>query len=367
MPVANKMITLPCFIHKQAAVEGAERGQEKKPMVKALFISKESKRKMIERVYSQKSMDRIKEYAVIYPEPVEKENMEEHKEYLKDVEVIFATWGMQELSKEEIGQYLPKLKAVFYAAGSVQYFARPFLNRGITVVSAWAANAVPVAEYALAQILLANKGFFQNVIRTKRDQASARKYSETFPGNYSTKVGILGAGMIGTKVIELLKPFNIEVLVYDPFLSDERAKKLGVRKCTLIEAFSQCQTISSHIANLPATVGILNGEHFSVMLPNATFINTGRGAQVVEKDLIEALDAEPARTAVLDVTDPEPPQAGSRLLEMENVIRTSHIAGGSIGQEVERMGVCIAEEFADYMEGKELKYGVTLKMLETMA
>lgn len=339
-------------------------------MKKAVFMlkqnNKEQSRKLIERVYTPESIGKISKYAEIYPEIVGKGNFEEHKEYLKNVEVVFSTWGMPTLSEKEIEEYLPMLKVVFYAAGSVQRFARPFLNRGITVVSAWAANAVPVAEYTLSQILLANKGFFQNAAITKKDYCSARKYSEMFPGNYNVKVGILGAGMIGTKVIELLKPFNIEVLVYDPFLSDERANQLGVKKCSLAEVFSQCQTISNHIANLPATVGLLNKEHFSKMLPNATFINTGRGAQVVEKDLIDALKEVPTRTAVLDVTNPEPLPCDSELLKMENVILTSHIAG-SMGKEVERMGCYMAEEFIRYIEGKELKYNVTLKMLETMA
>lgn len=335
-------------------------------MVKAVFMTQGCKRDMIDKVYSRESISRISKYAVIHSELIGKENLEEHKEYLKDTEVVFATWGMPALSEEEIGQYLPELKAVFYAAGSVQDFARPFLNKGITVVSAWAANAVPVAEYTLAQILLANKGFSQNSFKAKRDYYSAARYSYTFTGNYSTKVGILGAGMIGTKVIELLKPFNIEVLVYDPFLSDERAEELGVKKCSLVEVFSQCQTISNHIANLPATVGILNREHFSKMLPNATFINTGRGAQVVEKDLTDELKAVPTRTAILDVTNPEPPVQDSDLYKMENVILTTHIAG-SMSKEVERMGCYISEEFARYVEGKELKYNVTLKMLETMA
>lgn len=335
-------------------------------MVKAVFMSQGCNREMINRVYARESINTINKYAVIYPELVEKENLKIYEEYLKNVEVVFATWGMSELSEEEIGRYFPKLKAVFYAAGSVQYFAHPFLNKGITVVSAWAANAVPVAEYTMAQILLANKGFFQNNIITKKDYFSARMYSDTFSGNYSVNVGILGAGMVGTKIIELLKPFNIQVLVYDPFLSDERAEKLGVRKCTLTEIFLQCQTISNHIANLPATVGILNKEYFSKMLPNATFINTGRGAQVVEKDLIEALKTMPTRTAILDVTEPEPPLPNSEFLEMENVIITSHIAG-STSKEVERMGCYMAEEFVRFIEGKELKYSVTLKMLETMA
>lgn len=323
-------------------------------------------RELIEKVYTKESISEISKYASIYPEIISKEDMDKHIEYLKETEVLFSTWGMPVLSEEEIERYLPNLKAVFYAAGSVQDFARPFLKKGVIIISAWAANAIPVAEYTLAQILLANKGFFQNIVKAKRDYYSAKEYSEMFSGNYMVKVGIIGAGMIGTKVIELLKHFDIEVLVYDPFLSDEKAKQLGVKKCDLIEIFSQCQTISNHIANLPATIGILNKEHFNRMLPNATFINTGRGAQVVEKDLIQALKEVPTRTAVLDVTDPEPPAPDSELRKMENVVLTSHIAG-SMGREVERLGKCVVEEFIRYIEGKELKYSVTLKMLETMA
>ena len=76
-----------------------------------------------------------------------------------DADCLFSTWGMPALAEEEIARFFPKLKAVFYAAGTVQGFARPFLNRGIRIFSAWGASAVPVAEFTVSQILLANKGF----------------------------------------------------------------------------------------------------------------------------------------------------------------------------------------------------------------
>jgi phosphoglycerate dehydrogenase-like enzyme len=111
---------------------------------------------------------------------------------------------------------------------------------------------------------------------------------------------------------------------------------------------------------------MLNGRLFDKMAGNATFINTGRGAQVVEKDLIKALKEVPTRTAVLDVTYPEPPKPGSELYKMDNVILTSHIAG-SMNKEIERMGCFVADEFIRYIKGEDLKYEVTLKMLKTMA
>ena len=172
--------------------------------------------------------------------------------------------------------------------------------------------------------------------------------------------------MIGSLVCRMLKAYDVEVLVYDPFASDEKLADLGAKRATLDEIFSQCQTISCHIANLPSTVGMLTYEHFSRMKPNATFVNTGRGAQVVEPDLIRALKEVPTRTALLDVTFPEPPEADSPFWTMDNVFLTPHLAG-SLGQEVARMGAYMAEEYSRGAAGEAPKWEVSLKMLETMA
>lgn len=282
----------------------------------------------------------------------------------REVEIIFSTWGMPVLSEEEIRTCLPRLKAVFYGAGSVQTFARPFLNLGIKVFSAWAANAVPVAEYTVAQIVLANKGFFRTCRYT--DRAAARACSASFPGNYDSKVGIIGAGMIGKMVIERLKDYRLSVLVFDPFLPDDVAEALGVEKTTLERVFEECFVVSNHLANNEQTQGMLNGRLFSSMLPNATFLNTGRGAQVVEDELIATLTARPDLTAILDVTYPEPPRPESPLYTLENCILTPHIAGSS-GNEVRRMGEYMRAECDAYLRGAPCRYEVTAEMLKTMA
>ncbi len=246
----------------------------------------------------------------------------------------------------------------------MQRFARPFLERGIGVVSGWAANGVPVAEWTLAQILLANKGYFGN----EREFRAARSKKEAFRGrgNFGATVSLLGAGAIGRLVVELLRPFQLQICVFDPFLSDENAIALGVEKVTLDEAFARGAVVSNHLANLPATVGMLKGAHFAAMRPHATFINTGRGATVREAEMIEVLKKRRDLTALLDVTYPEPPRQNSPLWKMENVFLTSHIAG-SIGDEVVRMADYIIEEFEAWQSGKPLRYGVSPEMLETMA
>ncbi len=285
----------------------------------------------------------------------------------KDAEYIFSTWGMPKLSEEEIAEYLPSLKAVFYAAGSVQHFAEPFLKKGIKIFSAWGANAVPVAEYAASCILLANKGFFScSSFKGSRSYSAIKAASTGFDGNYKVYVGILGAGMIGRLVIERLKKSNIDIKVYDPFLDEAAISALGAEKATLEEIFSSCQTISNHMANKMETIGILNYSLFSKMKENAAFINTGRGAQVNENDLCRAMKDCPSRCAILDVTYPEPPKEDSPLHSLENIILTPHIAG-SLGNEVWRMGEYMKDEFFRLLNGEKTKYEVTLEMLERMA
>ncbi|MBR1836763.1 MAG: hydroxyacid dehydrogenase [Kiritimatiellae bacterium] len=287
-----------------------------------------------------------------------------------DAEVVFSSWGMPEFSSEEIAAHLPRLRAVFYAAGTVQAFARPFLERGIRVCSAWRENAVPVAEFAVSQILLANKGFFQTCRRCRSLEARAESYRifSAFPGNFDSRVGLLGCGSIGRLVAEALRKHRLEVLVFDPFLPDSAAEALGVRKASLEEIFSTCQTVSNHLANNAQTRGMLGYSLFSRMLPNATFVNTGRGAQVVEADLVRALEEAPGRSALLDVTWPEPPPAGHPFYGLPNVFLTPHMAGSS-GLEIRRMGEAMLEEFRAWRADPETPTPrcVTIPMLATMA
>lgn len=100
--------------------------------------------------------------------------------------------------------------------------------------SAGRPNAVPVAEFTVAQILLAGKGYFQGLRRQERaGRAAFDSYSNTFPCNYHVKVGILGAGWIGSRVLEMLKAYDLETLAYDPFASDEKLQALGAKRAHL--------------------------------------------------------------------------------------------------------------------------------------
>lgn len=289
------------------------------------------------------------------------------REDFTDVVAIFSTWGMAALTEEEIKKHLPSLKYVFYAAGSVQQFARPYMNCGVRVFSAWQANAVPVAEYSVAQIILATKGFFSLYPRTKLEPREKMiEVKRGFKGNYGARVGILGDGAIGSLVIKELLRYKLDIWVFSITMTEERARELGVRLASLEEIFSECDVISNHLANNEQTKGIINKKLIDSMRPYSTFINTGRGAQVDEAALAEKLASDNTTAAVLDVTFPEPPEADSPLLKLNNVTLTPHIAG-SDGLEVERMSQYMIDEARRLLAGEKPLYEVSLEMLKTMA
>lgn len=333
-------------------------------MKKAVFMGSLGN---INYVYSDKIKSALSDELHFIEPILKKSELSARANELHDVSYIFSTWGMISLTEDEIKTYFPALKAVFYAAGSVRGFAEPFLNCGVAVYSAWAANGVPVAQFTVSEILLALKGFFARLHKSSRDEWSNHHVPVSYPGIMDEKVGIIGAGMIGRMVIEELRRYPVEVLVYDKFLSADEIAAIGGKKAELCEIFSECFVISNHLANIPATVGMLDYELFSKMRDGAVFINTGRGAQVVSDDMIRALDENKTRAAVLDVTDPEePPRVGSPLYKMDNVFLTPHIAG-SIGNEVHRMSEYMYDEYKAFDAGMPTKYGVTHEMLKTMA
>lgn len=334
--------------------------------MKSIYLA--NNQAQIDYVYSDITKDELSKTAFLDKSfRFTKEQVLAAPESFREVEYIFSTWSMPSFTEEEIDNCFPALKAIFYSAGSVQTFAKPFIKKGIAVFSAWAANAVPVAEYTVAQIILACKGFFRACsLASANKRKEASRHSLSCPGNYGCKVGLIGVGMIGSMVAERLKIYNHEVLAFDPFCSQEKADALGVELCSLERIFSECQVISNHLANNPQTVGMLNYELFKLMKSNAAFINTGRGAQVVEADLAKAMNEKPDAIALLDVTYPEPIHEDNPLLSLDNVYLTPHIAG-SQSDEVHRMAEYMADEFKAFAFGGKTKYQVSEKMLETMA
>ena len=338
---------------------------------KAVFLGESKER--IDSVYSNniEIMQKLTSELEFPADIINLSNIEQYKDYTNECRYIFSTWGMLNLNEIDIAKYFSKCEVVFYGAGSVQYFAREYLKSGIKITSAWVANGIPVAEFAVSEIIMAFKGYYKILRKVKKPDdwwSLHRTTGGNYTGNYNTKIGILGAGTIGKRVISYLQKLNIktEILVHDPYFSEKQAAEMNVRKASLEEIFKTCGVISNHVANLPSTVGMINKTHFDLMQDYSTFINTGRGAQIVESDMINALKNNKTLTALLDVTEPEPPETDSELYNLDNVILTPHIAG-VIGNELHRLSDCMYDEYNLYENEKKLNYEVTLEMLEYMA
>lgn len=320
---------------------------------------------MLDYVYARGRRQQVIGMTDMYPVVISSRNFDEHADRIADVQVVFTTWGMPCLSDQQLDR-LPKLQAVFYAAGSVKGFAAPYLKRGVIVCSSWSANGVAVAEFCLGQVLLACKGYFRNTRDCRTPEGNSQKTAFHGQGTYGEKVAIIGAGEIGRKLIELLRPFRLKVLVVDPYLSEPEADDMGVAKVTMEEAFAEAYVVSNHLPNLPDLQKVLDGKLFASMRRHATFINTGRGAQVNEPELIAVLKSRPDLMALLDVTDPEPAPPGSELYGLPNVQLSSHLAGAH-NDEVVRMADTMIEEFRRWQNGDPLRCTVSLDMLERMA
>lgn len=271
------------------------------------------------------------------------------------VEVLFASWGMVPVDGEFLRRF-PDLKAVFYGAGSIRHFATEEMwRRGVRVTSAAAANAVPVAEYALSQILFAAKQGW----RQAREFHALKEFpaGRRPPGGYRSTVGLLALGMVGRKVAELLRPFDFDVIAYDPHVPPGTAEACGAALVALDDVFARSDIVSCHLPSLPETARMLRRRHFAAMRRNAAFINTGRGEVVDEAGLIGVLAERPDLAAILDVTAPEPPVPDSPLFSLPNVVLTPHIAG-SLGRECRRMGALMAEELVRYLANEPMLYEI---------
>lgn len=334
-------------------------------MYKSIFLCENEEN--IKNVYSKEVCDFLVSNAGLSNIVYKLNDVYESKCDFSKIEFIFSTWGIPLLNEKEIKKYFPNLKCVFYAAGSVKHFAQPFFNCGIRVFSANAANAIPVAEFTVAQIILAQKGYYQSVNTLKQSgYNNARKVFENYSGNYNSNIGIIGAGMIGKNVIKMLKDYKFNIFIYDPFLSDEKAKELNCIKIDLCEMFEICTVISNHTPNVPDNQKFINYELLKRMPSNATFINTGRGNQVDEDGLYRFLSERSDVTALLDVTNPEPITPDNPLCELDNCFISPHIAG-SCGEESKRMSEYMKDEFSRYISGEQCEYEITEDMIKTMA
>jgi phosphoglycerate dehydrogenase-like enzyme len=303
---------------------------------------------------------------IVDPEPLTSFKDERAADLLPRADILLTGWASPRLGSTALGQ-ATRLRLVAHAAGTVRDLVTDtFWESGIPITAAAQANAVPVAEYTVATILLANKRAFR-LQRLYRDVRTGRIWDRQVPpmGNKDRRVGIVGASRIGRLVIEGLRPFDLDVVVSDPYLDHTEARELGVDLLDLDDLVASSHVVSIHAPDLPETRHLFDARRLALLPDGAVLVNTARGA-IVDTAAVTAELVSGRIDAVIDVTDPEILPEDSPLYELPNVFLTPHIAG-SQGTETRRMADLAIEEIERFLAGQPLLHQVRRADLDRMA
>jgi phosphoglycerate dehydrogenase-like enzyme len=314
--------------------------------------------------YGPEERQAIAELVNVRDEPIHHDRIRQDGASLREASVVLSGAGCPKFDASLLDA-MPGLQIVFFGKGSIRgVVTDEFWERGVRIVGGWAAMAVPVAEYALSQILFCLKRGWQHAFASKNAHRQAR--TTDVPGAYGSVVGVVSLGMIGRTLCELLKHFDLKVLAFDPFASPEAFRMLGAEPCSLEDIFRRSDVVTLHTPLLPETTGLVTGAHIASMKRNATLINTSRGAIIREPEMLAVLQQRPDLFAVLDVTDPEPALPESPLFTLPNVVVTPHIAG-PLNTEYRRVGRAMVEELRRFVNGEPLRYEITRERASTLA
>lgn len=320
----------------------------------------------VPQVFPPEVLARLRESVEIDPALVAEDFSDPRvREVLAATEVLVTGWGCPRIDRAVLDA-APRLRAILHSAGSVKGFVTPEVwERGIVVSTAADANAVPVAEYTLAMILLAGKDVLNHRERLRTERVSPGWGFVPGIGNHGRRVGVIGASRIGRRVIELLRPFDLRVSLTDPYVDEAGAAALGVPLLPLDELLRTCDIVTVHAPDTPETHRLLDRRALALMPDGAVLVNTARGALVDHDALVDELRTG-RLSAILDVTDPEPLPADSPLLDLPNAFVTPHLAG-SQGNEVARLGLAVTQEAERIAAGAEPAYALDRSVLERTA
>jgi D-3-phosphoglycerate dehydrogenase len=218
-------------------------------------------------------------------------------------------------------------------------------KKGIVVMNTPGGNTITTAEHAVALMLSMARQIPQATSSMKAGKWEKKKFRGV--ELYGKTLGIMGLGNIGAHVARVAQGMGMNVITYDPFLSEEKAKRLGVKAVTLDELIESSDFITIHTPLTKETKGCINKESISRMKDGVRIINAARGGLVDEEALCEALKSGKVAAAAFDVFEKEPPE-GSPLLELDNMVTTPHL-GASTDEAQENVATAVSEQIVDFL------------------
>lgn len=300
---------------------------------KVLYIPTPSHTK---RVFRDRDYERMSSRFDVTANPSDRNpTSEQVAEQVKGFDALVTGWGVPALT-DLVFERADRLRIIAHSAGSVKGFLsqqvvdKHLLPRRIVVFSANHAIAYNVAEYTVGMLITASRRIADQAEYIRG--SGGWKHPE-FSGNgqflHGSTVGIVSASKVGREVIRMLKPFDVQILVYDPYLSDWDAGRMGVEKVELDDLFSRSDMVSLHAPNTAETQGMVGARQLKRLREGALFVNCSRGA-VLNHDALFTEAAAGRIRVVLDVTTPEPLPADSPLRKLPNVTITPHVSGAGL-------------------------------------
>lgn len=228
-------------------------------------------------------------------------------------------------------------------------------KRGIVVMNTPGGNTITTAEHTMALLLSMARQIPQATASMKQGKWEKKKF--TGVELYNKILGIIGLGNIGSQVAKMAQGMGMNVITYDPFLSEEKARALGVKGVGLEELIKKSDFITIHTPLTNETKALINAERIAMMKDGIRLINSARGGIVDERALYEALKSGKVAAAALDVFEKEPPEKEYPLLSLDNVACTPHL-GAATEEAQENVAIAVAEQVVDYLKSGTIRNAV---------
>jgi D-3-phosphoglycerate dehydrogenase / 2-oxoglutarate reductase len=258
--------------------------------------------------------------------------------------------------KTEVIKVARKLKVIGRAGTGVDNVdLEAATTKGIVVMNTPGGNSISVAEHTIALLLSLARYLPQASFSTKHGKWEKKEFTG-FELKDKT-LGVVGLGRIGIEVVRRAKAFQMDVVIYDPFVSDRLAKDLNIKMVSLDDLLASSDIITLHVPLVETTRNLINAQSIAKMKDGVYLINTARGELIQENDLAMALDSGKIAGAALDVLSAEPPAADHHLLKHPHVIATPHIAASTLEAQ-ETVGVEIAEQVRAFLRAGVIRNAV---------
>lgn len=291
---------------------------------------------------------------------------EELRECLKDQDACILGWGCTKMSNELLDT-LPRLKVLGVLGGGVrslvdeEFFSYP--DR--MIINSARVMAKSVAEATMAYMMsgLRDISLYDKKMKEGMLWKDVEYYNE---GLFHKKIALVGLGQVGRFLIGYLKPFEVEILLYDPYIQDDDPVFLNqnVRRADLDVALMGADIVSIHAGYTEETHHMLDNNMLSLLKPGTLLVNTARGGIIDEEALADILEKGDIK-AVLDVYEREPLPLESRLRELENVTLIPHMAGPTIDMR-QYMTLSVLQDFIKIFNGEEVQSRISLHQYRIM-